>query len=481
MGIRSGDEYRDSLRDGRQVWMHGERVEDVTKHPAFQPMVDAIARMYDMQHEARYQEVMTFQLPSGERASRFYKLPETPEDLAGIRAMTLALLDEVGGVVDRFGSETATPLFVMYDRRPLLAKYDPRYVRSVEHWLQRCQAEDLFMTSGNTDPKGDRSKQPFEQDDPDLYLRVVSERDDGILIRGAKYETGAAYAHVAFVKPTVGQWRPENRDYAVACIVPLNSPGLKHICRAPLLQTAQAFDRPLSSRFDEIDTLMVFEDVLVPWDSVIFCRQPELASLIRHELHRWGAHAYLLRSLAKADLLVGTACLLAEQNRSIASPAVKEEIAHLMVYREAVHAFILASEAACERTESGLVMPNQSIAYAGRLYTALHYHEMVHVLRNLAGGSAVLIPDERTLRSPETGPCLEKYYRVGATPAEDRLRVLNLAAELSSTSFAGHKQAYQLFAESPPANQAMILYGAYDREASMRRARRIVGLGEPAR
>src|SRR5262249_11983576 len=152
--------------------------------------------------------------------------------------------------------------------------------------------------------------------DPDAFLRVVKERDDGVVIRGAKYETGASYAHVAFVKPTVGAWIPENRDYAVACIVPLGSDGLRHICRPPLARNPDPFDLPLASRFDEIDTVLIFDDVFVPWENVIFQRTPELANLLRGEFTRWSAQAFLLRCFMKADVIVGTACLIAEQTRS---------------------------------------------------------------------------------------------------------------------------------------------------------------------
>ena len=127
--------------------------------------------------------------------------------------MTRTVLDEVGPTMDRFGDETVTALFVMQDRRALMDSYDPRYGATVEHWLKDLQQTNLFMTSGNTDMKGNRAKQPFQQDDPDMYLRVVAERDDGIIVSGAKWETGAAYAHVAFVKPTVGNWIEANRDF----------------------------------------------------------------------------------------------------------------------------------------------------------------------------------------------------------------------------------------------------------------------------
>jgi 4-hydroxyphenylacetate 3-monooxygenase len=173
MGLMTGGQYRESLGDGRRVWIEGERVPDVTKHPAFAGMIDAVARIYDMQHEAEFAEALTFAGADGNRRSRFYKLPTAREELTLRRRMTLTVLDEVSPVMDRFGDETVTPLFVLADRKATLDRYDKRYAANVMGWLDELERTNLFMTSGNTDLKGDRSKQPYQQPDLDAYLRVV--------------------------------------------------------------------------------------------------------------------------------------------------------------------------------------------------------------------------------------------------------------------------------------------------------------------
>jgi 4-hydroxyphenylacetate 3-monooxygenase len=479
MGLMTGIDYRKSLRDQRKVWIGGEAVDDVATHPAFRPMVDAIAGIYDLHHDPECRDLMTFALPDGGRGSRFYKIPASREDLAARRHMTATILDRICPTMDRFGDETVTPLFVMIDRRALLDRFDTRYYAAASGWLARLQRDNLFMTSGNTDPKGDRSKQPFEQDDPDHYLRVVKETDAGIVVRGAKFETGAPYAHVACVKPTVGAWVEENRDYAVSAIVPLNAPGVRHICRAPLQRASEdPFDRPLSARFDEIDTLIVFDDVFLPWENVIFSRQPELAALIRSDLARWAAQGFLIRCQAKADLLVGAALLTAEQSGTLGIPAIRSKVSQLMMFKQAIDAFLIGGEAACETTESGFAIPNQAMQNAGRVFCSQSYGPMVQILREIAGGQAVMLPDRRSLESPDVGPDVEKYFRVGAVDARTRLRTLALVAELSSSSYAGRMQAYQLFAESPIFAQEAALFATYDRGAATRRAAGIAGLAD---
>lgn len=475
MGLMNGEAYRKSLDDGRQVWIEGERVPLVTAHPAFVPMIDAIAQIYDLHHNPAHRDLFTFRTGTGEVASRFYKLPTEPNDIALRREMTAQILREVSPVIDRFGDETVSPLFVLYENKDLLDRYDSRYHHTVLHWLKKLCREHLFMSSGNTDMKGDRSKQPFQQRDPDVHLRVVEERDDGIIINGAKFETGASYAHVAFVKPTVGVWNAENRDFAVACIVPMNAPGLRHICRAPLPRKND-FEAPLSSKYDEIDTLIIFDHVLVPWENVLFSRQPELASLIRTGLSTWGGHDFLVRSSAKADLAVGAALLLAEQTRAAQIPAVREKISALMMYAQGIKAFILASEAAAENTPGGLYRPNQAIQNAGRLFSSTEFNKVIQILRELGGGVQVIAPDLKSLNSAETRAYVAKYFAIEDVDAEARARALHLISELTSSAFAGRMQLYQMFAEGPTSVQATLVYNTYDRKQAIAFASDIAGI-----
>jgi 4-hydroxyphenylacetate 3-monooxygenase len=475
MALMTAAEYRSSLDDGRRVWIGGERVERVATHPAFAPMVDAIAKIYALHEDPAAGELMTFRRPDRRPGSRFYKIPQTQRDLTLRRQMTSLVLDRVASTIDRFGDETVTPLFVLHDRADLLDRFDPAYRTNAAAWLDKLQRENLFMTSGNTDPKGDRSLQPYQQPDPDMYLRVVRETDAGIVISGAKFETGAPTAHVAFLKPTVGAWVAENRDYAVSCIVPLNSPGVRHICRMPNNHGFSAADHPITARFDEIDTLIVFDNCLVPWENVMFSRQPELAALMRSEFSRWAAQGYITRCLAKADLLVGTALVLAEEAGTINLPPVKSAISQLMMYKQTIEALLLAAEAACETTAAGYVMPNQAIQNAGRIFCSQNYNVMVHILREIAGGQIVMLPDQAMLEHPQTGPDIRKFFAAGSRTAEARLPMMHLARELTASAAAGRTQAYQLFAETPIFAQEAALFATYDRESAKSRARFMAG------
>jgi 4-hydroxyphenylacetate 3-monooxygenase len=305
--IRTGQQYRDSIRDGRQVWINGERVKDVTAHPMFRPLVDVRARIYDMQHEPRFADALSYRGDANEVCAVALKLPRTRGDWHAKREAVEAVLNEIGGVVTRVGDETVGEMWSLFDGQDILNEVDPAFSENIRRHVDRAVRLDPFHVSANTDPKGDRSKRPQEQD-PDMLLHVVKETDAGIVVRGAKFETAAAYANQAFTKPTIANWGDaELSDYAVGFICDLGSPNLKFICRTGFAGRAPVEDYPLANRFDEIDAFVVFDDVLIPWENVLFYRHTKAASFIRATLHRYSAYAFVLRSLKVADMMIGAA------------------------------------------------------------------------------------------------------------------------------------------------------------------------------
>ena len=289
--IRSAAEYLDSIRDGRQVWINGEKVDDVPTHPMFKPLVDVRARIYDMQHDVATRQVMTYE-EDGETFAMGLKLPRTQDDWNRKREATDAVMDDVGGIVTRVGDETVGEMWSLYDGQDVLNEVDPQFSKNIRDHVDRVISIDPFHVSANTDPKGDRSKAPQDQD-PDMLLHVVRETDQGIVVRGAKYETAAPYANQAFTKPTIANWGDsELSDYAVGFICDLGSPGIKMICRTGFTGRASAEDYPLANKFDEVDALVVFDNVLVPWENVLFYRPTKAATFIRSTVHRYSAFAF---------------------------------------------------------------------------------------------------------------------------------------------------------------------------------------------
>ncbi|GAA0429307.1 4-hydroxyphenylacetate 3-monooxygenase, oxygenase component [Lentibacillus halophilus] len=471
MALMTGEEYKKSLNDGREVYIDGEQITNVAEHPSFKPIVDAKARMYDLNHKPELKDKMTTTLPDGEEICRAYKLPTSKEDLEAIRTYVETVLDDLGGVVYRMGDETIGEMWSLYDAQDQLNDVDPRFARNIEYHVDRVAREDLFHVSANTDPKGDRSKL-FGGKDGGKLLHVVEENDEGIVVRGAKFETAAAYAHQAFVKPTILDWQASEESMApFACgfICDMGAPGLKHICRSSFGVDKNETDYPISTNFDEIDTLLVFDDVLIPWDNVLFHRSRESAGYIRNTLHRYSAFNYTLRILRRADYLIGTALLNAEQTGLTKIQPVKEKLSELITYREGINAHLTAAVSNAEESPGGLMMPNQSLLYTGRIYAIQNFPAMQHLTRELVGGQLAITPDSAALLNPDTKEYIDKYYTVGEdagevwTP-EERAKLLYFARDLLNSSYAGHRTTFELFAQSPPFAQHMAAYNSFDME-----------------
>ena len=273
--IRKGSDYIDSIRANRDVYMNGEKVKDITTHPMFKPIIDIRAKIYDMQHDAKFKDIMTVE-ENGEINAIGNSLPFTQEDWWAKRRATDTVMEEIGGVVTRVGDETVGEMWSLYDGQDVLNEVDPQFSKNISNHIYKVLKEDPFHVSANTDPKGDRSLAPQDQD-PDMLLHVVKETDQGIVVRGAKYETAAAYANQAFTKPTIANWGDAKlSDYAVGFICDLNSPNLKFICRGGFAGAsgscprADQMDYPLANKFDEVDALVIFDNVLIPWENVLF-------------------------------------------------------------------------------------------------------------------------------------------------------------------------------------------------------------------
>ena len=476
--IRTGRQYLDSIRDGREVYIDGKRVEDVTTHPSFKPLVDIRARIYDMQHEAATREILSYE-ENGERNAIANKLPRTQQDWWDKRRATDTVLESIGGIVTRVGDETVGEMWSLFDGQDVLNEVDERFSANIRRHLDLVLKGDPFHVSANTDPKGDRSKAPQEQD-PDMLLHVVKETDAGIVVRGAKYETAAAYANQAFTKPTIANWGSAAlSDYAVGFVCDLGSPGLKFICRSGFAGRAPIADYPLANRFDEVDALVIFDDVLIPWENVLFYRHTRAAAFIRATLHRYSAFAFVQRNLKLADMMIGAALFNARQTGLEKQQAVQEKLTELAVYREGINAHLTASIALAERSPAGLLMPNQSLLFSGRVLACSQLHQMMHIARELCGGQICITPDKAAFESPDTKPWLDKYYSVNEDwVAEDRRKLLAFARDMLNSDYAGHRLTFQLFAQAPPFAHLAAVYRNFDWDGPLQFVRKAAGLSE---
>ncbi len=238
-------------------------------------------------------------------------------------------------------------------------------------------------------------------------------------------------------------------------------------------------DYPLANRFDEVDALVVFNDVLIPWENVLFYRHTKAATFIRATLHRYSAFAFVLRILRTADLMIGAALFNARQTGLEKQRAVQEKLATLACYREGINAHLTAAVAMAQKSQAGLLMPNQSLLYTGRVLACPQLHQMMRIARELCGGQICVTPDAATFRNAEAGPWLEKFYTVNdAWVAEDRRKLLAFARDLLNSDYAGHRLTFQLFAQSPPYAHLAAVWRNFDWNSTLEMVRNAAGLSE---
>ena len=267
--IRSGEAYRHSVQDGRAIWIDGAPIADVTADPRFTPAIDLRARIHDMQFAPATRASMVC-ARDGDQVPVTAALPYSQSDWWAKRRATDLMLDAAGGIAFRIGDDTMGEMWSLHDAEDELNAIDPQFAPNLKRVIRNAVHDDAFLVTGNTDPKGDRTRSATDQS-PNMALRVVRETDAGLVLRGAKFETAAAYANRTYTKPTISNWLEGTQsEHAVAFVCNLSSAGLKFLCRSSHIGCHPAPDRPLSARLDEIEALVVFDDVLVPWEDVIF-------------------------------------------------------------------------------------------------------------------------------------------------------------------------------------------------------------------
>jgi 4-hydroxybutyryl-CoA dehydratase/vinylacetyl-CoA-Delta-isomerase len=469
MALKTPEEYVASLRDGRVIYWDGERIDDVTAHPAFRIPIELAAGDYAYDDPAKA-ELLTYKTEEGELASRIFQVPRTEEDLQQRLAMGHEL-SIVGGVTGVF--------MALLSIRDEVAAANPQYGENIESMYRYARDNDLRAAEVITDAKGDRSRRASEQDDPDLFVRIVDRNKDGIVVRGAKLHiTAASLVHEQVVMPTKSM-RAQEADYAVAFSIPTCTPGVKIINRSFAPPELNAFDYPASARAAVPEGFVVFDDVFVPWERVFLAGEHQLAGVFARSLGLWERTLGLAEAAQRAELIVGLAQLVTEQQGKGRDLSAQNTIAELICYAEMIR---MSLDYACrhyERTPSGMVHPNVLAVNVGKYYFAANYHQMVRNLHDLGGGLVLTLPKEADLRNPESGPYLRKYLHT--TPdvdVEERMRVYNLIRDLTADAYGGWHLVTSLQAGGGLVAQRIMMNRTFDMDAARRKALRAAGVRE---
>jgi 4-hydroxyphenylacetate 3-monooxygenase len=469
--MRTGKQYEESLRDDRCVYLDGERVKDVTRHPAFSGVIGTIARMYDLAADPA--EGMTFHCPeAGMRANKVFMIPRSREDLKARRCAITKWAEISNGFIGRGPDHVGSFFAGFASASEVFNTPRHQFGPNVERFYREIVEEDLFVTYVIIPPQIDRSATAHAWNEELLQVGVLRERDDGIVVRGSQMlGTGTAvsdYLFVSCIKPLT----PADERYAISFIAPIRAPGIKVYCRRPYA-TAQpsSFDYPLSTRFDETDALVVFDDVFVPWERVFVYRD---VSQLRRQFFETPAHVLgnnqaQIRLITKMKFLIGVARKIAEVNGIDAIPSVQEKLGELASLAAFVEGMVLASEAECIVDANGVARPNPRFLYAAMGLQAEVYPRAVLLLRELAGGGLIQLPSSyKDLLAEDTQRDLERYLQSPRLASKQRVKLFKLAWDIVGSEFGGRHLQYEMFYAGAPfvaKNYAFRHYG-YDEAVS---------------
>ena len=447
--MKTGPDHLAALRDGRAIYILGERVTDVTTHPAFRNSVASAAHLYDFQSAPENVEKMTFASPgSGERVSRSWQLPTSYAELVARREALVAWAETHFGFMGRSPDHVASCLAGMYMGLDQFEAFDGERAAALRDYFHFARDRDLYLTYAIINPQADRSKSAAEQPGMFHAARICDRGQEGITINGSKMlATSAIMANEVFVT-CIQPLAPEDGPYAFSFAVPMNTPGLKILSRKSYEWGAgSVFDNPLSSRFDENDAMLYFDEVLVPWDRVFIAQD---VGMCQKQFHATPAHVYQnyqcqIRLMVKMRFLIGLAREICRVSGTEAFPQVRETLGQLAAEAAMVEAFVTAMEA--KGTHRGpYYVPDRHMLYASQVLTQQLYPKVIHTLRDLAGGNMIMLPSGiEDLRDPAIAAYVLSAQGSGERVPEDRVKFFKLAWDAVGSEFASRHTQYEMF------------------------------------
>jgi len=470
--MRRGAEYVSGLRDGRVVFLHGEPVEDVTTHPGFAPAIGTIASLYDGM--ANRPDLVV----DDERASysAIWLTPLTPGDLLRRYRAHRYWAEGTFGLMGRTPDHVAALITAFAARPDIFDRGGIGFGERVSAFYRRARANDWHLAAALTPPQIVRSKPAHDQPEPFLYPGIVEERDDGIVVRGAQMiGTSAAIADWIFLSTFALQ--PGDEDYAISIVVPVATPGLRLYAREPYAtERTTRFDSPLSSRFDESDSLVVLRDVFVPWEHVFVHRNPRL---INAQFSESGAqilanHQTLIRFGVKMEFAAGLAIELADAHGMSDIPPVQAQLGgDIAAFVAALEA--LVSAAGTHAVQRGqLLIPSPKFVNAGISLQRRWVVDLMRSLRELAGGGFIAMPSGETFEAVETAEDVGRYYRSATLSAHDRVALLKAMWDLAGSEFAGRQLQFEMFSTSAQHIADRQVFRSFDWETGRAHVRRLL-------
>lgn len=480
--LKKEKQYIESLRDGRVVFYRGEKVEDVTTHKVLSTAVKHASLVYKWQFEEDKKNLTVYNDPKYGEISAFFKIPRSSGDL--IERYNLIYLTTRFGrgtfnIIKAIGSDALFALMLIAKRIDAMTRSN--YAERVAKYYEYIVKNDLAIAVAQTDVKGDRLLRPHEQQDPDMYVRIVERRDDGIVVRGAKaHTTQGPVSNEIIVLPTRAMTEKDS-DYAVAFAIPANAPGLKMISKPDKAAEAALEDEWFVTGKENVETesITIFDNVFVPWERVFLAGEWQFAgplAVMFPTYHRFTAISY---RAGIADMLIGLGKLIAEYNNVDDKSHIRRDMVEIIKYKEMLKSTGLSSALMCDLdAETGIAVPNKVLTNVGKLIANENYVDVVKHLVDIVGGLAATLPTSLDFNNPEERDYLMKYLvgKKGTDPIE-RAKIISMIKEIIS-SFGALYITAMIHAEGSIEASVLELYRSYDYEDSKKLAKYASGISK---
>ena len=447
--MKTAADHLNSLRDGRTIYLNGQAIHDVVVHPAYRNAVHSAAHLYDFQAAPANLERMTFVSPSsGERVNRCWHLPRTYAELVQRRQALTAWAELTYGFMGRSPDHVASCLAGMVMGLEVFARHNQERAGALQEYFRYARDHDLFVTYVIVNPQADRAKGASGQADEFLAAAICDEDAEGITIKGGKMlGTSTIMANEVLVT-SIQPLMPGEEQYAFTAAVPLGTPGLKILSRKSYEATAvSVFDNPLASRFDENDAILYFDEVKIPWERVFTYRDTDMCRAQFHDAptHVLQNYQAQVRLMIKLRFLLGLARKIAEVNGIVKFPQVVDTLGLLAAQVTMVEGLVHGMEAA--GTQYGeYFVPNKRMLYSALVLTQQLYPQVMHTLRELAGGGMIMLPSAAAdFANPAIAPYIGRTQRSSVVSPKERVKLFKLAWDAVGSEFASRHTQYEMF------------------------------------
>jgi 4-hydroxyphenylacetate 3-monooxygenase len=480
MPARTGQQYIEGLRDQeREVWLGGERVKDVTTHKGLAGGVRAIAGLYDMQHDAKLRKVMTYKSPtSGDRVGRSFDMPQTKEALEIRSKMMLNWARSTCGMMGRSPDFMNVTFAAWGAAAEYFGEKRSEFADNMRRYVEYIRENDVTLTHSLINLQRSRNASGMFNLEEGTALEVKRETDAGIVVRGARIlaTLGPLSDEIAVYSPRLARHSEDHSPFAMNFSIPCSTKGLKFLCRDSFDLGRSHFDHPLGSRFEEMDCVVFFDDVLVPWERVFLLYDVNRLNATPHVTHSTAhsAHQGAAKNLAKCEFVLGLALLMTQTLGNAHLPQTEAYIGELMLTTELMRSCMRAAEADAAIDQWGVMCPALLPVESTRNLMMTAYPRMIEILQLLGSSSFLLTPSEADFAGP-VAPAIEQYLATDNTAARDRVKLFRLAWDVAGSAFGSRQVLYERFFASDPLTRARAMAAIYPKGEMMERVLEFLG------